>query len=258
METGKQGPTEPCLSKLLAAIEREQGLGFVSLAVLKVLLAAENACPKSYEHNQFLWAILGISYDHLIMTTARLLERSSGTTSLFNFCNYAEQHPKEFEWLFSENGKLKIRNGEAVLKERCKKWRFWVEHHKLENPIKLIRDKLLAHRDKTVWIAKVLIAKNLIAVDLLAEVEIFLTEVGKLIDDFRELINNSSYEGRFVYEQVVNAGIGTLGVEEAALELLRDYNNQAEKLTWAMRSHKNNLKREIDKLTPEIVDKHAD
>lgn len=253
METGKRGPAETRLRKLLGAIEHEQGLGFASLGVLKVLLAAENACPKSYEHNQFLWAILGISYDHLIMTTARLLERNSGTTSLFNFCNYAEQHPSEFEWQFSENGQLKVRNGRAVLKERCEKWRVLLKNPKLEDQIKVIRDKLLAHRDKTVWIAK-----DLIGGVPLAEIELFLTDVGKLIDDFRELINNSSYEGRFVYEQVVNAGIATLGVEEAALELLCDYNNLAEKLTLAMRSHKNNLKREIDKLTSEIVDKHAD
>lgn len=175
------------------AIGHEQAIGLECLAILEVTRAA-NSC--GIKPNFFAVAVRTAASERLLMALARVFDDDSDSITVTSFCCYAEQNPKDCEWVFSEEGIAEVPDPLGQVRKTARKWhKFWT-NHALRPKVRLVRDKALAHRDKKMWLGE-LELDNL----TYSEIRATLTSLREMVNDFRYFIDCTHVED-LVYDSV--------------------------------------------------------
>lgn len=157
-----------------------------------------------------------INLDHLFMAISRITDHDPNTVNVTSTLNYLEQNRQECVWLFSPDAKSRFPDGNAHIVGVLKQWREWVESESVLGTIRTIRDKYLAHKDKTVSLGSATLDPV-----TYADMRKITDKLGDFVNDIRLMTDSCHVYNKTVYDSVVRDLAHTLQMYASGLAQLR-------------------------------------
>ena len=206
------GSTQTTLRRLVDAVGHDHMTALQALSILR-LLSASQCCPHTIDHNAFLTAVHATANEALIMALWRMFDPDDKNAGIVGICTYAKKHPHECEWLFSAEGLQRFPDGGAEVQRRADQWLQWREQLPFTDALIKLRHWYVGHRGLKAWLGKA--PEISIKWSEIAEA---LSMTDRLVNDFRQLTDDTTVFHKNIYDQVLNDGSHTLAMCEAHTE----------------------------------------
>jgi hypothetical protein len=186
------------------------------MAVFDTLYPSQSVCHRAWAFNDFFTTVSRAVVERLFLTLARMLDvdARSQSVTIKTVCTYGRQNKTEFAYLFSPDGIRAYPKGNAEIDALCDTWEAFIDTHPLRTRIQVMRDKTLAHRDKSFVMGRVQIEPT-----TRTELLDLVNSIGQFVNEVNRLVVGEELVPMVRYAQVHLATSNTVALCEAMLAL---------------------------------------